>query len=293
MRRAGLLYLLLCGCLIASWQSFAQMPMTGAGIPLKAAGGGGGGCSQATTFLARTSLTGSDVTNYTNLICGMVTDGLITGNMSTTGCGSLFDAIYILATKDTTTANLNLCSTSFSLTAHNSPSFSAYNGYTGNGSNAYLDTGANPGGTWSGNYSVNSAHWSHWNLTNNTSDQIYSGNSNNGASFQIFATNFYPRVNDTLSNISISDLRGHIFANRSTSTLKTVYQNGSSIGTDTGMAAISVVNADFVILWSGDQSGNASVGQAAEYSIGASLNGTQVSNFYSRLRTYMTAVGVP
>jgi len=46
---------------------------------------GGGGCSQATTFLARTSLAGSDVTNYTNLICGMVTDGLITGDLSTTG----------------------------------------------------------------------------------------------------------------------------------------------------------------------------------------------------------------
>lgn len=36
MRHAAWLYLFLCGCLFASWQSFAQMPMTGAGVPVTA-----------------------------------------------------------------------------------------------------------------------------------------------------------------------------------------------------------------------------------------------------------------
>jgi len=33
--------------------------------------------------------------------------------------------------------------------------------------------------------------------------------------------------------------------------------------------------------------------QIAAASIGSSLNSTEAGNFYTRLRTYMTAVGVP
>ena len=56
-----------------------------------------GGCTAATNFLARTSLAGGDVTNYTTLICGLVTDGIITGDLSgARGCGTKLDLFYVL-----------------------------------------------------------------------------------------------------------------------------------------------------------------------------------------------------
>jgi hypothetical protein len=63
------------------------------------------GCSEATVFLARTSgLDATHTTAYTDLICGMVTDGI----------WAKADALYIEATQDSTTSRLNIKSTSFS-----------------------------------------------------------------------------------------------------------------------------------------------------------------------------------
>jgi len=135
------------------------------------ASGSGGGCTAATNFLARTSgLSGTETTAYTTMICGLVTDGVITGNLSgATGCGSILDGLYIFATNTTTTANLNLCGTSFGLTSHGTITFNADTGYTGNGSTGYLDTGFNLS-TAGGHFLQNSASLGVYVLTNRTSD---------------------------------------------------------------------------------------------------------------------------
>ena len=104
-------------------------------------------CSQATTFLARTSgLNAAHQFQYNALICGMVADS----NWSS------LDALYKLATDTTTDAYLNLVSSSYGLTAHGSGSFSADNGWIGDGSSGYLDTGFTPS-TASGNFALSSA----------------------------------------------------------------------------------------------------------------------------------------
>src|SRR4051812_42354 len=78
---------------------------TGVVMAPAVARGGVANCAASTTFLARTSgLNGTHTNAYNALICGMVADG--------TWCGSLFDAIYIFATQDSTTALLNLCAAS-------------------------------------------------------------------------------------------------------------------------------------------------------------------------------------
>src|ERR1039457_3408340 len=104
-------------------------------MPLLTTGAGGyaaigsGNAAQTTAFLARTSgLSGTETTAYTNLINGLVSDGT----------WSLLDALYIFATNSTTTANLNLISTSFGLTQHGTVTFSADHGYTGDGTAGYL-----------------------------------------------------------------------------------------------------------------------------------------------------------
>src|SRR2546430_1348992 len=83
--------------------------------------GGGGGGSHAAAFLARTSgLDGTHTTAYTDFINGLDTDSLF----------SKFDLIQIYATQDSTTALLNLVSTSFNATPLNSPTFTADRGFT-------------------------------------------------------------------------------------------------------------------------------------------------------------------
>src|SRR5258706_16256620 len=91
---------------------------------LSVSGGGpdAGLCASAAAFLARTSGLDATHTNaYINLICGLVSDGIF----------SKLDALYIFATQDSTTAMLNLISTSFTASTFSGTlTFTTDRGYT-------------------------------------------------------------------------------------------------------------------------------------------------------------------
>lgn len=99
----------------------------------------GGTCAQATTFLSRTSgLSGGAQTAYTTYICGLVTDGVITSGASmgpsggTPYCGTKLDALWVMATSDSTTARLDICGhTAYTLAPNGAPNFTANQGYVG------------------------------------------------------------------------------------------------------------------------------------------------------------------
>src|ERR1700722_6049094 len=123
-------------CAVGS-QPRAQFNGCSAGFCGGVATGGGGGrtCTDdtaSTNFLGRTSgLSNALQDDYCNMIKGLESDGLITGTLgSTASCGSttsasLIDLFYIFSTNTTTTANLNLCGTSFGLTQHGTITFTA------------------------------------------------------------------------------------------------------------------------------------------------------------------------
>lgn len=100
-------------------------------------------CTESSNFFTRAAdLTlVADKTNYDTLICGLVSDGFT----STT-----LPALYIWATTSAGTrsvAKLNLMQNAFNLTEIGTVNFTAYRGYTGNGSGAAdfaLDSGYNP-----------------------------------------------------------------------------------------------------------------------------------------------------
>jgi hypothetical protein len=270
------------------------------------------GCTQATNFLARTSgLSGTETSAYTTMICGLVTDGIITGTMNgpnsgSGACGSLLDALYILATNNTTTAALNLCGTSYSLIAVNSPTFTADTGYAGNGTSSFLNTQFVPQSATTPNYTTNAASIGAYDRTSSTvvsSSATIMGISNGAQTYiqpLTTASAMSADVNTTTfpSGAPNTNRQGAWIVTRTNSTTVSIYKNGSAtplntVTTDTAVAPF--VNAiDFTILAQGI-TGSAqkfTTDQISAAFIGGALTGTQAAAINNRINAYMAALGV-
>jgi hypothetical protein len=251
-------------------------------------------------FIARTSgLDSTHTTAYTDLIDGLIADGV----------WSKLDVLYIFATSSTGNALLNLISTSFTGTSHGSPSFAADRGYTGvdASSTVYIDSGFNPTTASSPHFVTNSCHVSAWCVTAVTAGSAAAGvliGAGAGAGNQtaLFARyndgKAYFRINDGTASAGITNASsiGHWIADRTGSSASVAYKNGASFGTPNAASGTLQNNTINVLTYNNSGSGLASTGtggQLAMASIGSGLTATDASNFYSRLRTYMTAVGVP
>lgn len=249
------------------------------------------GCTEATDFLARTS--GLDATHqsrYTTLICGLVTDSVWTK----------LDALYIFATADTTTAALSLVNATYNLTITGSFTFAADTGWTGDGGTTYMNTNFNPS-TAGGQYARNSASVGAYVRTSRSSSAAYGelGLNDNVVSLirmlPLFSGDlYYCALNGFQTTIANTNAQGSWIQSRTSSSLVTLYKNGSSFGTasDTSTALINgniYVFAENILgvgpqLYSEDQ-------LSATF-IGSSLSSTDASNISSRINTYMTAYGV-
>ncbi len=270
-------------------------------------GGGGfvGSCSPSTTFVNRTSGESAGTkTALDTFICGLVTDSLFT-NVSSGYCTTNFDGLWILAQDNSGDALLNVCSSSFTLTANGSPAFSADNGYTGvdDSTTVFLDPGYNPS-TNGVNFTLNSAHLSVWSATANNN-----ASGNGGAAMSVYdgtniiritmynnATNLlFGEVNDACCTVGGGPFTaiGMALANRSSSLSggEIVYFNAvdTAIG---GAASNAIPNGNIHILGTNDI-GVSKAGDGNRLSfatIGGSLTGTQVTNLCHRMNTYLNTV---
>jgi hypothetical protein len=273
-----------------------SLTLLGAGRGGGTGGGGGGGGPTASAFLARTSGLDATHTNaYIALLDGLDTDGLT----------SKLDVLHVYATQDSTTALLNLIQNLYNGVAHGSPTFTADRGFTGvdGSTSVYIDTGFNPSTASSPKYVRNSAHVSAWSLRSavagSGSSGLIIGAQNSGVQ-----TNIFPRYNDgnqlfrvngsATAGVANADGTGHYLANRSASNAVQGYKNGSSVLTNSD-ASVAVFNSNIYVLAQNDTATPATGfgGQVPMASIGSSLSSTDATNFYNRLRTYMTTVGVP
>jgi hypothetical protein len=271
-----------------------------------------GGCAGATNFIARASLTGGDASRYTSLICDLTSDGVITGDLSgARGCGSKLDLFYILAAPDNPTSLMNLCGTSYSLTANNSPAFSPNNGWTGadasGGSGGLnLDTGFNPSTATSPNYVTHSGHISVWAAND------YTGTSGGGAVTGVIRgdnacgtlihpryqpdSSVYARIQDSSlsGGVVVSTSAGHIVGNRTGASASTIYKNGSLLSSpnvaDCDVAALQIWN---VYILAGDKGGVSDFGyggQVAAMTMGGQLTAGDISNLCHRINQFLTSV---
>jgi hypothetical protein len=272
------------------WRTHAtEMSLTGAG---KVSGGGGGGCLQASTFLARASgLTGTETSAYTTMICGMVADGT----------WPLFDALYIFATNNTTTANLNLISTSFGLTKAGTVTFTADVGYTGDGTTGFFDTAYAPS-TTAGNLTLNSASIGVYiQSTSGTSGRVVMGVNNNGPSSFLYMVptssgSFTWDVNGaTFPSFTNSNSLGIWTASRLSSSVTNVYQNGNltPVGISVSDTSVNLPAFHFYIL-ALDSVGAANLFSNYQISaayIGGGLIAAHAVAVNNRINAYMTALG--
>lgn len=256
------------------------------------------GLNPVTNFLARTSgLDTTHVNAYTALINGLVADGI----------WYKLDVLHIYATQDTATAQLNLVSSSYPATLNGSPTFTVDRGYTGSegSTTVYINTSFNPTTAPSPKYTQNSAHLSVWNLTSGTNTAASMGTANasgivGGTGVNVVQTRYpdnisYWRINVPAGGQSanVGSSVGHYHGNRSGASAWQAYRNGAS-ATSGSDASIAINNMDIYAIGYHATTGAVGCGQQqAAISIGSSLNGTEALAFYNRLRTYMTAVGVP
>jgi hypothetical protein len=240
--------------------------------------------SAALAFFARltTYPTPTRARQYNTVFVGLRSAGLL----------AKLDALYLMAAADSQAARQNLIQNAYNLTAVNAPTFTADQGYTGDGSSSYLTTGFTPS-TAGGKYALNSAHLGAYLLTNVTGDKISIGNANNPYS------NLRPRFTSDTFNLALNSAGGFTSANgvAPTSVGLTIGSRLSSAtgnifkgGTDFGGALFSTGITSSVMQLLG-VTGTFSDAKIAVGSIGGGLLLAESVSMQSILDTYLHAVG--
>lgn len=262
------------------------------GLSLSSMRGGGGTpapgySAEATAYFAAMSVQ-PDATRK-----GLI-DALISG-LKSDGVWAKLDCLYLLGAHDAQAARLNAKNPgTFTASAVNSPTFTVDRGYAGDGATSYLDTGFNPATAPTPQYALNSASFGVWSRADVMDTGIDIGNTSsvNGITCRSSTTtNLRGTVNTGSFNSysTVTNSLGHHALSRTASNLIAGYKNGSPL--TTGSNTSSGVGSSSFRLLAGYNTTTFSVRQLSAAHIGAGLNGTDMAALYSRLNTYLTAIG--
>jgi len=202
------------------------------------------------------------------------------------------DVLWMLAAHDAQAGRLNWkAPASFALTEVNSPTFTADRGYAGNGTTSYLDTGwaASTNGV---QFQQNSASILAYNLSTAAGNGALIGLAS-GLGFNIFPSfsgSVFHRVADTPESggFATASKRGFHHGDRQSSTARTGYRNGVSIGSYGSVT--SLARSASVFRTHSQAAGSFSSDQIAMIGLGGSLN-AEKDAMYSVLFRYMNSVG--
>jgi hypothetical protein len=262
---------------------------------------GGGGIVPIPLDPATTAWVNAVVANGGSVTAGrqQVVNNLIK-SLKGNGVWAKLDRLFIFAAENTASALTDMVADALA-TTNGSPSFTANRGYTGvdASTTVFIDTGFNPN-TAGGNYTLNSSHLSMWSNTqaNSASGGVAIGSFIGGA-----LTSIRPRILDleltTINtgggtNVANTDSLGHRIANRTGASTELSYHNGSLFASPNTTSTSIPNDTIYALARHNDTAAdNGDDHQNCGISIGGGLTGTDATNFYNALRTYMTAVGVP
>lgn len=232
------------------------------------------------------------VTPLDALIAGLAADGLT----------AKLDRLWVFAQATEALALVDII-VGATATTINSPTFTANRGYAGDGATSYIDSNYNPS-TNGVSFLLNSASLHVWNNTSRASNVSYIMGCHDGsqsAYMSLFDSNLLfssmnnaggSRWDNTLSDGFFTSTRVN---SGSASTDQQAYRNGAALTFSVGNAS-TVVPSLNIFICAGNFSGapgNYTTDQVAAAAMGGAFSATDATNFYNRLRTYMTAVGVP
>ena len=297
MKRLILLAALLLGLCVPSSAGFNGCP-EGFCSPKTVGGGFTPSCSQSATFLAAASgvtLT-ADKTNYDTLICGLVSDGVWN-----------FDTLYIWAAPTQATALINLANPgTFNGTTHGTVSFTAYQGFTGDGSTFYIDSGFNPSTATSPNFVQNSATVGMYILTSRaTGTNMWGvgctvGSCTSGPLFAAYnAGSLYMQLNSAtaVGGGSPANAQGAWNGTRTDATSAAVYLNSNEIPlSQTGAASVTPPNVNVIFFGFNTGFGLVTDQMAAGWigiGVGNATTGVNACKIANRINTYMATLASP
>ncbi len=270
--------LLLLGLIFAAQGQVGQVLRPGMLFP------GVAGCSADTTLQARMD-GGQNAAAVTTLICGLVTDGTYT----------LMDGLWVFATNSETNAQLNWKSSSFNLTKNGTITFAANQGYTGNGTTGFFQTGYTTSS--SGQITLNNEGHGSCIVNSRSSNSTIAtfGNTSNGTTFigsVGLNTTHNEESNAGNSTYTQSNAQGSWIVSRTVSTNVNMSKNGATFS-PSAITSVSIPTNELYLL-ARNNSGSAAVwstDQIAYIFIGGAMGQTQATNTYNRLHTYLQAVG--
>lgn len=250
--------------------------------PRKVVAAVGGDAAWTTAFLARTSgLDATHINAYKAMMNGLNTDGI----------DVKLDALWITATQDATTAGLNLVSSSYTL-SNNGATFTADTGYIGNGTSTYVSCIYNPS-TNGVQYTQNAASLFAWSNKAGLDNGYCFGQLSPGFfTSAIQANNFGSassiNVNSaTAATGTPADGFGLFTGVRTSSSSVTGYRNATSLGTNAATTSAAPANAGMALL---QDTGTFFGGGVACAGVGGALTGTDVTNLYNRIHTFLNTV---
>jgi hypothetical protein len=229
---------------------------------------------------------GNVTTGRKNLI-----DALIVG-LKANGIWTKLDRLWLFAAENTTCALVDIKGLA-TATEINSPPFAPNVGYTGVAGPGYIDSNFDPSIASTPQYVQNSACLLVWcNTTGvNTSNEL----AGNGSDATLIiprqsGLGYFP-INETGANYgnsgTVADSQGLFHCDRDGASSEKGYMNGSAVASSTNGSAAPTGKLLFCRgLFGGTL-------QVSCGGFGSSLNATEAGNLYTRLRTYMTGVGVP
>lgn len=218
------------------------------------------------------------------------------------GVWPLLDVAWFVAAHDSQAATLNMKAPgTFTLTAVNSPTFTAYRGYAGNGTTSYLNTGwdvaTNGVNTVLDSASIG-AYLNAGTDTGATLSSIGSRNASVGlillprSTVDAIRGRVHITANVDIAAGAITTRLGLSVLDRSASNLTTAYRNGASVGTAADVSS-ATASTDIYICCN-NQNGTPLLfldNPVAFAFVGASLGATKELLLYNALIYFLRAIG--
>lgn len=246
---------------------------------------GGGYSAEASALFARITTPPSDARKV--LINNLIV------SLKTAGVWAKLDAFYVLAAADAQSSLLNWVSTSYNLTAVNSPTFVIDRHYVGDGSTSYLSTGFNPTTAVSPKFTQNSGalfQWSRTDLPNGAAQSSDFGQPNAyiARSATLSARASGRPLAGSGQSYGDGGYPGFASFSRTAAAVWEAYAEGVDSG---GGTTASAAPTNDVIRILSISAGNFGLNQIAVAGIASGLSAAEELATYNAINTYLVAVG--